>query len=101
MGVRSRVSRVAVAPVTHETPPSRLSTRDLSIGETPAGASIVKSLFFRHEWILVIAWRRERLFDRSRANPSHEIELRARLVVRPRAARAAERLLANHRARRL
>src|SRR5579885_2298428 len=62
---------------------------------------VSRCLFFGHERIPVIRRRRERLLDRPRAHPAHEIALRSRLVVRARAARAAERLLPNHRARRL
>ena len=50
---------------------------------------------------LIVARRRERLLDRPRAHPAHQVQLRAGLVVRARRARAAERLLADHRAGRL
>src|SRR5437762_7075080 len=59
------------------------------------------SLLLRHEWISVIGGGRERLLDCARTHPAHEIQLRSRLVVRSGASRAAERLLADHRARRL
>ena len=56
------------------------------------------ALLFAHERVLVVARRRERFLDRPRADPSHEVQLRAGLVVRARRARAAERLLADDRA---
>src|SRR5678815_5149586 len=55
----------------------------------------------RHERILIVRRRRKRLFDRPRAHPANEIQLRPGLVVRPARSRATERLLAYHRARRL
>ena len=54
-----------------------------------------------HERIAVVPRRVEGLLDRPRADPAHQVQLRARLVVGARAARAAERLLADDRAGRL
>src|SRR5205823_9056164 len=56
------------------------------------------SLLLVHERIRVIGRRRERLLDCARRHPTHEIQLRSRLVIRPRAARAAEWLLTDDRA---
>src|SRR5207237_9214055 len=53
------------------------------------------------EGIAIVARRDERLLDRARADPADEVPHRAGLVVRSRRARAAERLLADDRARRL
>src|ERR671937_1597068 len=55
----------------------------------------------RHERIAVVRRRDERLLDRPRADPADQVPHRARLVVRARRPRAAERLLADHRAGRL
>ena len=60
-----------------------------------------RPLLFAHERILVVARRHERLLDRPRADPAHQVQLRTGLVVRARRARAAERLLADDRAGRL
>src|SRR5919204_3390086 len=54
-----------------------------------------------HERIPVVPRRDERLLDRARADPADQVPHRPRLVVRARRARAAERLLADDRARRL
>src|SRR5919204_202285 len=43
----------------------------------------------RHEGIAVVGRRDERLLDRARADPANQVPHRARLVVRPRCARAA------------
>src|SRR5206468_10540248 len=58
-------------------------------------------LLRRHKRIAIIPGRRKSLFDIPRADPANEIELRARLVIGARGTSPAERLLANHRARRL
>ena len=58
-------------------------------------------LLLRHERILVIARRRERLLERARVDPADEVQLRAGLVVGAGSARAAERLLADDRTGRL
>src|SRR6476646_6941155 len=50
----------------------------------------------RHVRIFVIRRWGEGLLDRARAHPAHQVQLRARLVVRSRTARAAERLLSDH-----
>src|SRR5919201_557544 len=55
----------------------------------------------RHEGIAVVGRRDERLLDRARADPANQVPHRARLVVRPRCARAAERLLPDDRPGRL
>ena len=54
-----------------------------------------------HIRILVAASRNEGLLDGARNRPADEVELSAGLVVRTRLARAAERLQADHGARRL
>src|SRR6185503_20336135 len=59
------------------------------------------TLLLRHERILVVPRRSERLLDGARAGPPHEIQLRAGLVVRARSAGAAEWLLPDDRAGRL
>src|SRR5919198_4826984 len=55
----------------------------------------------RHERVAVVGRWDERLLDRSRADPADQVPHRARLVVRPRRARAAERLLPDNGAGRL
>src|SRR3954470_12700466 len=55
----------------------------------------------RHEGIAVVGRRVEGLLDRARAHPADQVPQRAGLVVRPRGARAAERLLADDGAGRL
>ena len=57
-------------------------------------------LFLGHERVAIICRRRESLFDIPRTDPAHEIQLRPRLIVRTRPARASERLLPHHGARR-
>src|SRR5262245_3196265 len=63
------------------------------------GASKREALLLGHEGVAVVERRAERLLDRAGAHPPDEVELGARLVVRARSPRAAERLLAHHRAR--
>src|SRR4051794_36663149 len=53
------------------------------------------------ERVAVVARRDERLLDRARCDPADQVPQRAGLVVRPRGAGAAERLLADDRAGRL
>ena len=53
------------------------------------------------ERVAVVRRRHERLLDRARADPADQVPQRARLVVRARGARAAERLLADDGAGRL
>src|SRR5437868_1165448 len=60
-----------------------------------------KRSFLAHVRVFVIGGRGEGLLDRARADPTHEVQLRARLVVRPRAPSAPERLLTDDGARRL
>src|SRR6185503_8256353 len=67
----------------------------------PMPPTIRFELLLRHERILVVERRRERLLDRPGADPPHQVELGARLVVRTRATRAAEWLLTHDGARRL
>src|SRR5687768_17900645 len=52
-----------------------------------------RRLLFGHEGVAVVARRGEVLLDGAGADPAHEVELGARLVVGPGRARAAERLL--------
>ena len=54
-----------------------------------------------HVWVAMIGRRCERLLDRARRRPAHQVPQRPGLVVRARGARAAERLLADDRAGRL
>src|SRR4051794_27576803 len=56
----------------------------------------IKSLLLAHERVFVIRRRREGLLDRARADPAHEVELGACLVVRARSASTAEWLHADH-----
>src|SRR5262245_14373962 len=63
-------------------------------------ADLQVRLPLRHVRILVIARWREGLFDRSRAYPPKQIDLRPRLVVGARRPRAAKWLLTNDSARR-
>src|SRR5512147_947926 len=85
------------------------ATADSRIGSHNDASEVMSCLLFAqvdcsdlllcHERILVVQRRRERLLDRPRAHPPHEVQLGAGLVVRSRPARAAERLLADDGAR--
>src|SRR5215203_548819 len=58
-------------------------------------------LLLRHEGVLVVTRRSERLLDGPRAGPADQIQLGAGLVVGAGPTRAAERLLSDDRAGRL
>src|SRR6476620_2279212 len=66
-------------------------------GSCGVGELGISPLLLGHERVLVVGGGRERLLERPRAGPAHQVELRARLVVRAGPARAAERLLPDHR----
>src|SRR5919197_4179252 len=82
-----------------------------SVSATDAAAATTWRLFTgsdraapavgRHERVAVVGRRDERLLDRAGAHPADQVPHRARLVVRPRRARAAERLLPDNGAGRL
>src|SRR5512146_2892166 len=84
------------------------ATADSRMGSHNDASGVMSCLLFAqvdysvsllcHERIRVVERRRERLLDGARAHPAHEVQLRSRLVVRSRTARAAERLLPDDRA---
>ena len=89
---RRRSSEPATARAKQEEP----ATRSRGLSAKPSLVAVG-----REEGVAVVGRRYERLLDRPRRDPADQVPHRAGLVVRSRRARAAERLLADDRARRL
>src|SRR5512147_724424 len=88
----STKARASAGPSQRHAAPGRVTPRPSRASSTSGPRSRLG-----HERVAVVAGRAEGLLHGAGAHPADEVELRAGLVVGPRGARAAERLLSHDR----